>query len=112
MKRCPATHCPQLIPRTTRYCTTHTRAYEQARGTSSQRGYDAGHRRTRDQEATRVATLTVHCHRCGLLILPTEPWDLGHSDDRKTYLGPEHAGCNRSHGGALGARIRNERQSF
>ena len=107
MKRCPHTRCPNLTPRHARYCPEHAQAYEHRRGTTTQRGYGHAHQQARAQAAHRVNTLTATCHRCNLIILPTEAWDLGHSDDRTTWIGPEHARCNRSAGGTKGAKIRN-----
>jgi hypothetical protein len=47
------------------------------------------------------------CWRCGLPILPGQPWDLGHDDDNPAvYRGPEHARCSR----AAGARKGNARR--
>jgi hypothetical protein len=51
-----------------------------------------------------VATGAVRCARCGGLIAPSEPFDLGHDDEarvRKTGgrmigLYPEHQRCNRA----------------
>jgi hypothetical protein len=44
-----------------------------------------------------VAAGVVPCARCGELIGPGAPWDLGHLDgDRSRYAGPEHSSCNRS----------------
>ncbi len=82
-------------------CTTHTRDRERARGTRQQRGYDANHDRLRAKWAPKVATGRINCHNptCGLPIQPGEPWDLGHTPDRRSYRGPEHTRCNRSEGG-------------
>lgn len=63
-----------------------------------------------------VATGTVRCARgadclfaetvggvlLGGLIAPGADWDMDHADDRRSYLGPSHARCNR----VAGARRR------
>lgn len=96
-KVCPAEHCPNLIPRTTRYCPTHTREYDRKRGTRQQRGYDNNHDRLR---ATWQARLDqgerINCATCGKPINP-KSWDLGHSTDRRSYIGPQCRKCNRGH---------------
>lgn len=83
---------------------------------TSERGYDTAHQRRRAQEAPRVATGTVRCGRgaqceraelvagvlVGGLIAPDEPWDLGHTEDRTGYSGPEHRHCNRAAGARNG----------
>jgi hypothetical protein len=65
------------------------------RSTTVARGYGGTHQRTRASWEPIVATGRVTCPRCGELIRPGSPWDLGHSDDRTRYSGPEHAACNR-----------------
>lgn len=61
------------------------------------RVYGARHRRIRREWATRVATGTVACARCGKVIEAGSPWDLGHHDLRpEFYAGPEHQACNRA----------------
>ena len=101
---CPCTGCaahPGKCPAitTSGRCHPCTRTADRARGTRQQRGYDANHDRIRAQWAPLVATGDIRCPRCKQPIAPDEPWDLGHSDDRRNYTGPEHATCNRSAGG-------------
>jgi hypothetical protein len=99
--------CPELTP--ARHCGPQENncagQREQARGTRQQRGYDAEHDRLRLRWKPKVDRCTVHCHAAvcvmtsGRLILPGQPWDLGHTADRTAWTGPEHAVCNRSAGG-------------
>ena len=112
MKVCPRPSCPNLIPSTARYCDTHNREYEQRRGTSTQRGYDAKHRALRAKyQASMDAGDYYLCARCYEPIQLGEPWDLGHDDDDRTkHTGPEHAyRCNRAAGGRQGAAVRGAR---
>ena len=99
---CSTPGCPNLTAGGR--CDECRPAYERQRGTRQQRGYDAEHDRLRRRWRPRVERGTVHCHArvCveGLrLILPGQAWDLGHTDDRTAWTGPEHATCNRSAGG-------------
>ena len=74
-------------------------------GETTARGYGWHHQRIRSGWAPLVAGGQVCCLRCGELIQPGTPWDLGHSDfDRSQYTGPEHRRCNR----AAAARRTNE----
>ena len=107
MKRCPATNCPNLINRNERYCTKHAREYETRRGTAHRRGYGHTHRQLRTRWEPLVQSGKVSCAKCGQLILPTEPWDLGHTRNRDGYTGPEHARCNRREAGKRGAKLSN-----
>jgi hypothetical protein len=67
------------------------------------RGYGREHKRMRARLAPQVATGTVRCARCGVLIAPNEPWDLDHDDfDRTVYLGASHSRCNRATAGRHG----------
>jgi hypothetical protein len=100
---CSRPGCPNLVDRGR--CPDCARDADRARGTRQQRGYDATHDRLRARWAPLVAAVRVHCHAAvcveqgGRLILPGQPWDLGHTDDRAGWTGPEHATCNRSAGG-------------
>jgi hypothetical protein len=68
------------------------------------RGYGSTHQATRRRYAALVATDQAKCARCGQPILPGEPWDLGHTEDRQGYTGPEHARCNRAAGDVASQR--------
>jgi hypothetical protein len=66
------------------------------RMSTSRRGYGPAHQARRRRLAPYVASGAVRCARCGELIAQGADWDLGHTDDRRGYLGPEHAACNRA----------------
>jgi len=98
LRPCLEPGCPRLSRRSR--CDFHRREHDAARNhhgvSAAERGYDADHRAERASWAPDVATGTVHCARCGGLIAPTQSWDLGHTDDRSGWTGPEHRRCNRA----------------
>lgn len=99
MRRCAWHNCPQLVKQDTRFCTTHACAYERQRGSSTARGYGTAHRRERARWEAAMASGTVPtCAKCNQPVLPSQSWDLGHTDDRTTWTGPEHRHCNRQDG--------------
>lgn len=67
------------------------------------RGYGTPHQRERERWKPLVDSGNASCARCGKAIAPGQPWDLGHTDDRTAYTGPECVPCNRSAGGRNGA---------
>ncbi|NBH01949.1 hypothetical protein [Amycolatopsis sp. SID8362] len=76
-------------------------------GQTTAEGYGAQHQALRRAWSPRVATGQVPCARCGEVIRPGTPWDLGHRDGtgKREYQGPEHRRCNRQ----AGAQLRNAR---
>ena len=67
--------------------------------TTAERGYGYAHRALRERWRKRVERGGVFCThpRCGLEILPGEPWDLAHDPaDRSRWIGCQHARCNRN----------------
>jgi len=98
---CSTPGCPTPTPPGVSKCAPCRSEAERKRGTRQARGYDATHDTLRAHWLPLVAGGGVTCWRCGELIHPSEPWDLGHDDvDRTRYRGPEHANrCNRSAGG-------------
>lgn len=98
----PQCHALIHVPRTR--CATCQRFYDAYTGrdhagaSSTQRGYGREHQEERASWAQDVAGGTVACARCGMRIGASEAWDLGHSDDRTRWSGPEHRRCNRAAG--------------
>lgn len=97
LRVCPAPGCPNLT-RGGR-CTACARQLDRDRGTRQQRGYDATHDAERAKWELILQRRPVPCARCRRLIHPGQPWDLGHTDDRTRWTGPEHPPCNRAAGG-------------
>lgn len=99
LRRCAWHNCPQLVPQGQRFCHAHTHAYNQQRGSSTARGYDAAHRHLRRAWEARLATGETHtCAKCGQPVTAADQWDLGHTDNRQSWTGPEHRSCNRKDG--------------
>lgn len=71
------------------------------RRSSAERGYGHEHRGVRARLLPQAYGQA--CTRCGRPMMPGQPLDLDHAEDRTTYLGFAHASCNR----AAGARKRN-----
>ena len=69
------------------------------------RKYGRPHARRRARWAPDVALGGVRCARCGLPIVPGEPWDLGHDDLGDGPVHPEHRKCNRGTAGRGRAEI-------
>jgi hypothetical protein len=66
------------------------------KASTTARGYGHRHQQERKRWSPHVEAGQVFCARCRRLILPGEPWDLGHVDGSKTkWAGPEHRKCNR-----------------
>lgn len=75
-------------------------------GNTGQRGYGLAHKRERARWTPKVDAGLVDCARCRRAIQPGSAWDLGHTDDRSTWTGPEHASCNRRSGALVTNALR------
>jgi hypothetical protein len=75
----PSPRCPAHTPQTT-----------------TQRGYGWAHQRRRQRITQLVEGGQAVCVRCGRRIPPGAEWDLDHSDNRATWLGPSCRRCNRA----------------
>lgn len=71
------------------------------------RGYGSDHDRERRRWVPKVDAGLVNCARCHQPIEPGRPWDLGHTEDRTGWQGPEHVVCSRRAGARNGALVRN-----
>ena len=65
----------------------------------------------RERYAALVASGLAVCARCGLSIAPGAAWDLGHTEDRSGYSGPEHRKCNQLAGARKGAAVSHAQHS-
>ena len=85
------------------------------RGTTSERGYHAGHQRLQRQ-ALQAWKPGDPCTRCGRPMWYRWQWSrngkrisaihLAHTPDRTGYEGLQHASCNTSEGASRGNRMR------
>lgn len=64
------------------------------RGTSTERGYGARHKRERARVRALVEAGQAYCSYCGRWIEPGSAWHLGHDHLNGGYDGPQHASCN------------------
>lgn len=97
LRVCPQPGCGTLT--TGGPCSDHAKAADRARGPRQARGYDRAHDAERRRWQAELAIRPIQCARCGQPINPGEPFDLGHTDDRTGWTGPEHPRCNRAAGG-------------
>lgn len=86
-------------------------------GSTTARGYGHQHQQERARWTPLVQAGGVMCSRqgpkcIGQPIQPGQPFDLGHTDDRTSYTGPECLPCNRGAGGASGAAVLNARRAM
>ncbi len=98
LKVCSRAGCPNLTR--AGLCTACRPAADQARGRRQARGYNRAHELERERWRPAVEAGRIDC-RAPTCVMPDrriragQAWDLGHTDDRKTWRGPEHAPCNR-----------------
>lgn len=83
------------------------------------RGYGIAHKAERARWEHAVKAGEVMCARqgpkcTGKPIDPDQPWDLGHTDDRTAWTGPECVPCNRGAGAinATKARVAKEQTTI
>lgn len=81
------------------------------RPTEAARGYGPRHLALRKQWEHRLNSGEIHlCAKCDEPINPFGEWDLGHTDDRTGWTGPEHVYCNRAAGARNATRVRENRK--
>jgi hypothetical protein len=77
--------CPIILTDGPTHCDTHKRVY------------GPEHWRLRAEWKKQISNGSVKCATCRVL-LEGNAWDLGHTDDRTGYVGPQCRRCNRSDG--------------
>jgi hypothetical protein len=102
----PCNVCKTLVP--AHEWLEHQQAHRNEGKSTVARGYGYKHRALRKQWAARIASSIVICRRgnecllrdrpAGNMIVPGEPWELGHDESRQ-YSHPEHLQCNRATAG-------------
>jgi hypothetical protein len=108
-RRCPGQGCPTIITNGARRCPRHAKAYEERRGSSTQRGLGAAHQRKRAAIQRRINDgEDIRCWMCDARLVGTA-WHLDHTVDRTAYRGPACITCNTSDGGKRGAQATNSR---
>ena len=96
MHVCRIHGCPRISDAS--LCPPHRAEYEKRRGSPKQRDYGANHQAERER-LKRAGIQNFNCARCGRRFHQLEPFDLGHTDDRNGWSGPEHQRCNRQAAG-------------
>lgn len=76
-------------------CQDHDARKTSERGSTTERGYGNEHQKLRRTWTELITSGNSACSRCHQPIMPTDSWDLDHTPDRTSYLGPSHAACNR-----------------
>ena len=98
---CATPGCPVLV-RPGAYrgrCAGCNRVVDRDRGTPTERGYGARHRRLRAAIQARINSgQPIHCCHCGAVLRGTA-WHLDHNDERTDYRGPACIKCNLSAAG-------------
>lgn len=97
------------------YCNPDCRPRRTGTKTKStkERGYGSEHQRERRKWKPIVESGQAVCHAttCVMhsrIIEPDAEWDLGHTEDRSAWTGPEHRRCNRREGARRGNASRGQ----
>lgn len=99
-KVCRTPGCPTIINADAYrgLCDDCRRSYDRARGTRAERGYDTAHDAERETYAIRIRSgETLRCVTCNKKL--SLNFHMGHTADRKGWIGPQCPFCNDSEAG-------------